>query len=223
MGPSGGGGGRFEPSGVDLIKTTNEEVTMDTTNTAAAVIMHKVVDYGAWRAGFDAHATARKEAGIVGHHVNRSAEDPNALSVYLAAPSHDVLRAFAASATLAQALKDSGVASEPVVVPLSPQVDRTVKTPSAGAIIVHDVADYTTWKAAFDGHDAARNQAGVIGYAINRRADKPNTIVLYLQTATLDEIKAFCASADLKATMQRAGVVGAPQITFVQGQDWASY
>lgn len=196
---------------------------MDTTNTAAAVIMHKVVDYGAWRVGFDAHAGARKEAGIVGHHVNRSAEDPNSLSVYLAAPSHDVLRAFAASASLAQAMKDSGVASEPIVMPLSPQEDRTVKTPSAGAIIVHDVADYATWKAAFDQHDAARRQAGVIGYALNRRADQPNTVVIYLQTTTLEQIKTFCGSADLKATMQRAGVVGAPKITFVQGQDWASY
>jgi hypothetical protein len=68
-----------------------------------------------------------------------------------------------------------------------------------------------------------RRQAGVIGYALNRRADQPSTVVIYLQTTTLEQIKTFCTSADLKATMQRAGVVGAPKITFVQGQDWASY
>ena len=38
-----------------------------------------------------------------------------------------------------------------------------------------------------------------------------------------DQLKAFASSPDLKVTMQRAGVIGAPQITFVQGQDWASY
>jgi quinol monooxygenase YgiN len=196
---------------------------METTNAAAAVIMHKVKDYGAWRAGFDAHGPARKQAGIVGHHVNRTVDDPNAVSIYLAAPTHDVLRSFAALPSTQEVMKSAGVVGEPVVVPLTPQEDRTTKQPSAGAIIVHEVADYATWKAAFDGHAAARKQAGIIGYAVNRRADKPNTIVLYLQAGSLEQIKAFASSADLKATMQRAGVVGAPQITFVQGQDWASY
>jgi quinol monooxygenase YgiN len=110
-----------------------------------------------------------------------------------------------------------------VVVPLTPQEDRTVKKPSAGAIVVHDVADYATWKAAFDQHDAARKRAGIIGYAVNRRADNPNTVVIYLQAKSLEDVKAFTSSADLKATMQRAGVVSAPHISFVDGQDWASY
>jgi quinol monooxygenase YgiN len=113
--------------------------------------------------------------------------------------------------------------SEPVVVPLSPQDDRAVRKPGAGAIVVHDVADYATWKRAFDQHEPTRKQAGIIGYAVNRRADNPNTVVLYLQAESIDQLKAFASSADLKATMQKAGVVSAPQITFVQGQDWASY
>jgi len=196
---------------------------METINTAAAVITHKVKDYGAWRVGFDAHASARKEAGILGHHINRAVDDPNTLSVYLAARSQDALRAFAASPSLKEAMKSGGVVSEPVVVPLTPQEDRTVKKPSAGAIVVHDVADYATWKAAFDQHDAARKRAGIIGYAVNRRADNPNTVVIYLQAKSLEDVKAFTSSADLKATMQRAGVVSAPHISFVDGQDWASY
>lgn len=118
---------------------------------------------------------------------------------------------------------NAGVIGEPTVVPLSPQDNHAVRTPSAGAIVVHDVADYASWKRAFDDHDATRKQAGIIGYAVNRRADKPNTVVLYLQAKSLDQLKAFTSSADLKATMQGAGVVSAPQISFVQGQDWASY
>ncbi len=76
---------------------------------------------------------------------------------------------------------------------------------------------------SIDEHDAARKQAGIIGYAVNRRADKPNTVVVYLQAESLDQLKAFASSPDLKAAMQKAGVVGAPQINFVQGQDWAVY
>jgi quinol monooxygenase YgiN len=193
------------------------------TTTAAAVITHKVKDYGAWRVGFDAHASERKKAGIIGHHVNRAADDPNTLSVYLAARSQDALRAFAASPSLKEAMQGAGVVSEPVFVPLLPQEDRTVRKPGAGAIVVHDVADYATWKQVFDQHDAIRKEGGIIGYAVNRRADKPNTVVVYLQAKSLDALKAFASSEDLKATMQRAGVVGAPHVSFVEGQDWASY
>ena len=83
--------------------------------------------------------------------------------------------------------------------------------------------DYAAWKRIFDEHDATRKKAGLIGYAINRRTEKPNTVVVYLQAGSLDQIRAFVQSADLKATMDRAGVVGAPQITFVHGLDPASY
>jgi quinol monooxygenase YgiN len=197
---------------------------METTNTtAAAVITHRVRDYGAWRKSFDAHTPARKQAGIVGHHVNRAADDPNTLSVYLAARSEDALRAFATSPSIKDAMRSAGVVGEPVVVPLLPQEDRAVRQPGAGAIVVHDVADYGAWKGVFDQHDAARKQAGIIGYAVNRRADKPNTVVIYLQAASLDQLRAFASSPDLKATMERAGVISPPQITFVDGQDWASY
>jgi quinol monooxygenase YgiN len=197
---------------------------METTNTtAAAVITHKVKDYGAWKAGFDAHASARKQAGLVGHHINRGCDDPNTVSIYLAARTQDALRAFADSPSLKQAMTSSGVVTDPVVVPLSPQDDRAVRKPTAAVLVVQDVADYAAWKLAFDQHDGARKQAGIIGYAVNRRADKPNTVVIYLQGESQDRLKAFVSSADLKSTMQRAGVVGAPQITFVEGQDWASY
>jgi hypothetical protein len=47
--------------------------------------------------------------------------------------------------------------------------------------------------------------------------------VIYLQANSQAELKAFTSSADLKATMQRAGVVSAPHISFVDGQDWATY
>lgn len=199
------------------------DTTSTTTTTAAVIITHKVKDYSAWRAGFDADASARKQAGIVGHHINRMVDDPNTLSIYLAARTQDELRAFAASPALNEVMKSAGVVSEPVIVPLSPQEDRTVRKPHPAAIVMQDVADYAVWKRVFDQHDATRKQAGIIGYAVSRRADNPNTVAVYVQAESLDRIKAFASSADLKATMQRAGVIGAPQIAFVEGQDWASY
>jgi quinol monooxygenase YgiN/heme-degrading monooxygenase HmoA len=201
---------------------------MSTTKTttapaAAAIITHKVADYGAWRSVFDGHGAARKKAGLLGHHINRRAEDPNTVAVYVTAATTDAIRAFGASEGLRDVMKRGGVVGEPTIVLMSPQEDRTVHEPSPGAIVVHDVKDYAVWKRVFDEHDAMRKKAGLIGYAVSRSAEKPNTVVVYLQAGSIDQIRAFAGSADLKATMERAGVVGSPRITFVQGLDWASY
>jgi quinol monooxygenase YgiN len=201
---------------------------MSTTKTttapaAAAIITHKVADYEAWRPVFDGHAAARKEAGLLGHHINRRSDDPNTVSVYLTATTPDAIKAFGASAEVRDVMKRGGVVGEPTVLMLSPQEDRTVHKPAAGAIVIHDVKDYAAWKRVFDEHDANRKKAGLIGYAVNRSSEKPNTVVVYLQAGSLNQIRAFAESADLRATMERAGVVGTPQITFVQGLDWASY
>ena len=52
---------------------------------AAVIVTHAVDSYETWKRAFDGHAAARRNAGIVATHTNRSAENPNLLSVYLAA------------------------------------------------------------------------------------------------------------------------------------------
>jgi len=193
------------------------------TPNAAALITHQVRNYDAWRADFDAHRVAREEAGILGHHVNRAASDPNTVSVYLPAPTQEALQRFAAASDLRDVMKKAGVVGEPQIVPLTPKEDLTVKQPLAGAIVIHEVKDYGTWKAAFDADKGTREKAGIIGHAVNQRADNAQVVIVYLQAKSQNALKAFTSSSDLKETMQRAGVVGAPTINFVDGMDWATY
>lgn len=80
---------------------------------AGLIVRHKVADFAAWKRGFDAHAGARADAGIVGHAINRSDDDPNVVVVYLQARSLDQLRAFASSASLKEAMQRAGVSSPP--------------------------------------------------------------------------------------------------------------
>jgi len=80
---------------------------------AGVIVRHKVADFAAWKRGFDAHASARAEAGILGHAINRSSEDPSLVVIYLQARSIDQLRAFAESASLEDAMKNAGVTSAP--------------------------------------------------------------------------------------------------------------
>jgi hypothetical protein len=211
------------PETTTMNTTTANHATPSTLPAAAAVVTHEVADYAAWRKAFDDGAAARKRAGIVGTHVNRGADDGNLVSVYLAANDLGALKTFLGSDDLKTTMANAGVKSQPTVALITPVEDMTVRDrPLPGAIISHRVASYETWKSAFDGDASARASAGIIGHAINRSIDDPNVVIVYLQSTKLDEVKAFTASPDLKATMMKAGVQGAPRIAFVQGQDWGS-
>jgi hypothetical protein len=80
---------------------------------AGVIVRHKVADYAAWKRGFDDHAAARADAGILGHAINRGVDDPNLVIIYLQASSLDQLRAFTSSASLKDAMKGAGVTSAP--------------------------------------------------------------------------------------------------------------
>jgi hypothetical protein len=188
---------------------------------AAAVVTHAVESFETWKSAFDAHAGARRSAGITAVHINRHAENPNLLSVYLAGTDAAKLTAFLSSADLAATMLKAGVKEPPHIAAITPVEDLTVKDrPLAGAIVRHEVKDYAAWKRAFDAHAEARARAGIIGHAVNRSVQKPNVVVIYLQAESLGPLQAFASSPDLKQVMQNAGVIGAPDITFANGGTW---
>ena len=202
------------------MQTQTQPSTIPTTG---AVVTHDVADYAAWKRVFDEHASARRKAGIVATHINRHADDPNRLSVYLAGNDAAALDAFLSSNELMATMRDAGVKGPPQIAKITPVEDMTVKTGELeGAIVRHEVRDYTAWKRGFDEHAGDRAAAGIVGHAVNRSRQNPNVIVVYLQAASLDALRAFASSADLKKAMQSAGVLGAPDITFVQGSGWES-
>jgi hypothetical protein len=72
----------------------------------------------------------------------------------------------------------------------------------------------------FDEDATSRAKAGIVGYAVNRGLEDPNTVIVYLQSSTLEEVRTFCTSPGLKGTMAKAGLEGPPRIAFVQGAEW---
>lgn len=187
----------------------------------AAVVTHEVSDYATWKQVFDGDSGARQRAGILGTHINRGADNPNLISVYLGAGDAASLRGFLNNDDLKATMTRAGVKGPPTVVLMTPVEDKPVRDRALpGAIVSHRVASYENWKKVFDEDAPSRAKAGIVGYAINRGVDDPNTVIVYLQSATLEQVRSFCASPALKDTMAKAGVEGAPRIAFVQGADW---
>ncbi len=78
----------------------------------------------------------------------------------------------------------------------------------------HEVADYATWKKSYDGFRTTQKKLGVVSQAVYQSADSPNDVTVTHVFHSLDQAKAFVASPELKAAMEKAGVKGAPQIWF---------
>jgi quinol monooxygenase YgiN len=208
-----------EPPARTAADTTTHADAPRATSAAAVVLTHEVKDYDAWRAVFDEHASARKNAGFTGGQVHRSADHPNVVVIYLAANSGDAIGKFLADPELKSTMQRAGVISAPTAVMLTPIEDKTVNGRALpGVIIKHKVADFDQWKTAFDAHAATRAKAGVVGHAVNRVTDSPNTVVVYLQAETLDALRQLTSSEDMKSTMMKAGVQGPPELNFVQAQ-----
>jgi quinol monooxygenase YgiN len=191
---------------------------------AAVLISHRVADYDAWKAAFDDHVQARRDASCLGHYLKRGVDDPNTVYMYCLATDVDKLRAFLEGADLAQAMKRAGVEGAPTITVMKPMSrDLVPKQLLPGIIVMHQVENYDAWRVAYDGFDEFRRESGIVGHAVTQEYGHPNHVIVYHQARNVAALRAFVDSPELQGTMQRAGVVGAPEIHFIRVVDFADY
>ena len=78
----------------------------------------------------------------------------------------------------------------------------------------HTVADYATWRKAYDDFGPVQKSFGVTSEGVYQSEENPNDITIYYEFDSMDKAKAFAGSTELRETMGKAGVVGAPDIWF---------
>jgi len=76
----------------------------------------------------------------------------------------------------------------------------------------HEVADYSAWRKAFDDLAPTQKKLGVLTSIVYQSADDANDVTVIHDFKSVAKAKAFAASPELKAAMDKAGVKGAPQI-----------
>ena len=82
-------------------------------------------------------------------------------------------------------------------------------------VVDHKVEDYAKWKPAFDKHGETRKKYGSKGGTLFRISGEPNHPCILLEFDTMDNSKKFYESEDLKKVMQDAGVIGKPDVWFL--------
>ena len=81
--------------------------------------------------------------------------------------------------------------------------------------IHHKVKDYATWRRGYDEHEESRISAGVTNGKVFRGAEDPNDVLILQDVADVAKARAWLSGDDLKAAMQKAGVVGTPSFHFM--------
>ena len=83
-------------------------------------------------------------------------------------------------------------------------------------VVSFEVEDYEKWKKVFNEEIALRKAYGSQGWTLYRRIDSPNRIAVALEWDTLENIQKFIQSDELKQNMQKAGVIGTPNVSILE-------
>jgi hypothetical protein len=76
------------------------------------------------------------------------------------------------------------------------------------------VKDFNAWRTSYDANAKNRAPAGITNSRVFRSADDPNEVVLLQDVADVAKARTWLGSEDLKAAMQKSGVIGSPNIRF---------
>ena len=82
-------------------------------------------------------------------------------------------------------------------------------------LVRYKVFDFVKWKSAYDGHLSAQQKAGLKEIYLFRNADDPNEVTLLFSVEDVQKARAFIESDDLHHAMEKAGVKGAAEVSFL--------
>ncbi len=84
-------------------------------------------------------------------------------------------------------------------------------------VVRHKVKDFEAWKKVYESHRGKQREAALTERHVLRSVDDPMQTIVIFEAADLGKARAFAASADLRDTMMRAGVVDMPDVYFTSG------
>ena len=85
----------------------------------------------------------------------------------------------------------------------------------AGMLVQHKVKDFSNWKKVYDSQADFRKSSGELSDQIYHDANNPNQLILVFKWNSVENAQKFAHSPELRAAMEKAGVDGAPTITFL--------
>ncbi len=178
-------------------------------------IKHKVANFAKWKAGYDAHDSARLAAGLHNYVIARGIEDSNLVLIGVHYDDIAKAKAFAADPNLKEVMQKAGVTGAPEIEYRHQVYSDTANiTQPARVMIKHKVKDWDAWKKAFDEHKQARMDNGLVDRVISYDVADNHMVTIVFAITDMAKVKAFMKSKDLADKMKAGGVEGPPSIFF---------
>ena len=76
------------------------------------------------------------------------------------------------------------------------------------------VKDFNTWRTGYNENEKGRQSAGITNSRVFHSADDPNEVVVLQDVADIAKARTWLGSDEVKAGMQKRGVIGSPSIRF---------
>jgi len=99
------------------------------------------------------------------------------------------------------------------------QIPNKEATKMIQVLVRHNVEIYDKWRLAYDGHAAFRKETGSLGARVLRDANDPSNVVVITEWPDMKAAQAFAKSPSLHEAMGRAGIVGRPDVFFLEQID----
>jgi hypothetical protein len=79
-------------------------------------------------------------------------------------------------------------------------------------LLKHEVKEYASWRVSFDSDEPRRTAAGISIIAVFTSVDNANMVTVMTQFPSIEVVNAFVGDPSMKEALERAGVVGAPEV-----------
>jgi uncharacterized protein YeaO (DUF488 family) len=83
-------------------------------------------------------------------------------------------------------------------------------------LIIHEVKDFNTWKKGYEDHINTREKATLKEVYLLQSKENPNEVTILFEVGDEAKAKEFAASDELREKMKEVGVVGKPEIKFLE-------
>jgi hypothetical protein len=82
-------------------------------------------------------------------------------------------------------------------------------------MVCFKIKDFATWKSAFDAAEGMRDAVPFLNTRVYRSAEDPTEVYVLSETSDAEKAKQFLTSPDVRAVMEKAGMLGPPKSTFL--------
>jgi Protein of unknown function (DUF3764). len=79
-------------------------------------------------------------------------------------------------------------------------------------IVTHEVKNYSDWRKVYDADEVNRSKAGMNVTGVYQSVENPNLITIVGEAPSADSLKQFFSNPELKAAMEKGGVLGMPDV-----------